>query len=102
SRTTLATGQAVYETAHDALRQLKERAASLWENKPDEVAFGGRVFSASGEGISPMTVKQLAARLTRTGGPVVGATVNAGGVGPGFAVTVVDLEVDPETGKNQV
>src|SRR5579883_1775657 len=102
SRTTLATGQAVYEAAHDALRQLKERVARLWEKKPDEVTFDGRVFRA-GEGISPMTVKESAPRLARTGGPVVGrATVNARGVGPAFAVTLVDLEVDPDTGKTQI
>src|SRR5271154_6174152 len=35
SRTTLATGQAVYEAAHDVVRQLKERAAKLWEKKPN-------------------------------------------------------------------
>jgi xanthine dehydrogenase molybdenum-binding subunit len=70
SRTTLATGQAVYEAAQDVVRQLKERAAKLWEKKPNEVTFDGRVFSAEGEGISPVTVKQLAPRLARTGGPV--------------------------------
>jgi CO/xanthine dehydrogenase Mo-binding subunit len=103
SRTTLATGQAVYEAAHDALHQLKERAARLWERKLEEVAFDGRVFSVSGEGISPMTVTQLAPRLARTGGPVVGrATVNARGVGPAFAVTLIDIEVDQDTGKTQV
>jgi len=103
SRTTLATGQAVYEAAHDALLQLKQRAARLWEKKPEEVTFDGRVFSANGEGISPITVKQLGPRLARTGGPVVGrATVNARGVGPAFAVTLVDIEVDPDTGKSQV
>jgi len=103
SRTTLATGQAVYEAAQDALRQLKERAARLWEKKPEEVAFDGRVFSANGQGISPLTVKQVAPRLARTGGPVVGrATVNARGVGPAFAVTLVDVEIDPDTGKSQV
>lgn len=103
SRTTLATGQAVYEAAHDALRQLKERAAKLWEKKPEEVTFDGRVFTAAGEGISPLTLNQLAPRLARTGGPVVGrATVNQRGVGPGFAVTLVDIEVDPDTGKSQI
>jgi xanthine dehydrogenase molybdenum-binding subunit len=103
SRTTLATGLAVYEAAQDALRQLKERAARLWEKTPEEVVFDGGVFSATGQGITPMTVKQLAARLARTGGPVVGrATVNARGVGPAFAVTLVDLEVDPDTGKTQI
>ena len=46
SRTTLATGQAVYEAAQDALRQLKERAAKLWEKKPEDVAFVDGRFSA--------------------------------------------------------
>ncbi|MGA2409589.1 MAG: xanthine dehydrogenase family protein molybdopterin-binding subunit [Candidatus Binataceae bacterium] len=103
SRTTLATGQAVYEAAQDALRQLKERAAKTWDKKPNEVTFDGRVFSAEGEGIKPMTVRQLAPRLARTGGPVIGrATVNARNVGPSFAVTLVDVEVDPDTGKTQI
>ena len=50
-----------------------------------------------------MTLKQLAARLARTGGPVIGrATVNARNVGPSFAVMLTDVEVDPDTGKVQV
>jgi len=50
-----------------------------------------------------MSVRQLGSRLARTGGPVVGrATINARGVGPAFAVTLVDLEVDPDTGKPQI
>jgi xanthine dehydrogenase molybdenum-binding subunit len=100
SRITLATGAAVIQAAQDALRQLKERAARFWEKKPEEVEFKDGIFSAQGEGISPLTVKQLAARLARTGGPITGrATVNARGVGPAFAACVVDVEVDPDTGK---
>jgi CO/xanthine dehydrogenase Mo-binding subunit len=103
SRITLATGMAVFQAAEDALRQLKERAARFWEKQPEEIDFNEGMFSAKGEGISPMTVKQLAARLARTGGPVTGrATVNARGVGPAFAVCLVDVEVDPDTGKLQV
>jgi xanthine dehydrogenase molybdenum-binding subunit len=103
SRTTLSTGQAVLEAAQDALRQLKERAGKLFEKKASEVTFADGVFSAEGEGITPLTVKQLAGRLARTGGPVVGrATINSRNVGPSFAVTLVDLEVDPDTGKVQV
>jgi xanthine dehydrogenase molybdenum-binding subunit len=103
SRITLATGAAVFHAAEDALRQLKERAARLWEKKPEEVEFAGGIFSAKGEGITPLTVKQLAPRLSRTGGPITGrATVNARGVGPAFAVCLVDLEVDRETGKVQI
>ncbi len=44
SRTTLATGQAVYEAAHDVVRQLKQRAAILWEKKPEEVEFDDGTF----------------------------------------------------------
>ncbi len=56
-----------------------------------------------GNGVPPMSIKQLAPRLARTGGPITGrASVNARGVGPGFATTVVDVEVDPDTGKVQV
>ena len=39
SRVTFATGTAVYEAAQDAVRQLKERAAKLWEIKPEDVEF---------------------------------------------------------------
>jgi xanthine dehydrogenase molybdenum-binding subunit len=103
SRTTLASGQAVYEAAHDVIRQMKARAAILWEKKPEDVEFADGKFSAQGEGIAPMTVAQLARKLARTGGPVSGrASINARNVGPGFAVTMVDLEVDPDTGKVRV
>ena len=101
SRTAFATGWAVYDAAHDALRQLKERVAKTWEKKPEEVVFADGLFSpASGNGVKPMTLKQLAPRLARTGGPIIGrATVNARGVGPSFATTLIDVEVDPDTGK---
>jgi len=85
------------------VRQLKERAAKVWEKRPEEVTFENGVLSAKGEGITPMTVKEIAGRLARTGGPVTGrATVNARSVGPSFATTCVDLEVDPDTGKVQI
>jgi CO/xanthine dehydrogenase Mo-binding subunit len=103
SRVTFATGMAVYEAARDAVRQLIERAAKVWEKKPDEVEFRDGMLHAKGNGVPPMSIKQLAPRFPRTGGPITGrASVNARGVGPGFATTVVDVEVDPDTGKVQV
>jgi CO/xanthine dehydrogenase Mo-binding subunit len=105
SRTAFTTGWAVYEAAHDALRQLKERAAKTWEKKPEEVVFENGKFSPAqpDEKAKPMTLKQVAGRLARTGGPIIGrATVSARGVGPGFATTLIDVEVDPDTGKVQV
>src|ERR1700730_6338172 len=99
SRTAFATGWAVYDAATDAVRQLKERAAKIWEKKPEEVAFeNGRFVPASGNGVKPMTLKELAPRLARTGGPIIGrAAVNARGVGPSFVTTLIDVEVDPDT-----
>jgi xanthine dehydrogenase molybdenum-binding subunit len=106
SRIALATGMAVHEASLDALRQLKERAAKVWEKKPDEVQFQQGVFSARGNGVPPMTLKQLAGRLARTGGPITGrATLNAGAIGAvgnAFTTVCVDVEVDPETGKVQI
>lgn len=47
-----------------------------------------------------MTLKQLAGRPARAGGPVTGrASMNPRGVGPAFTTHVVDVEVDAETGK---
>jgi len=103
SRVTFATGMAVYEAAKDAERQLIERAAKVWEKKPDEVEFRAGMLHAKGGGVPPLSIKQLAPRFARTGGPITGrASVSARGVGPGFATSVVDVEVDPDTGKVQV
>jgi xanthine dehydrogenase molybdenum-binding subunit len=103
SRSTLATGMAVFEAAHEALSQLRERAAKLWDKKPEDVEFNAGMFNAKGDSAPPISLKQLAGRLARTGGPVVGrGSVNAGAVGAvgnAFATVCVDVEVDPETGK---
>jgi CO/xanthine dehydrogenase Mo-binding subunit len=100
SRVTFATGYAVYEAAQDAVNQLKQRAATLWKVKPEEVVFQDGVVSRTTNGQESMTLKELAAKLPRAGGPVGGrASVNPRGVGPAFATHVVDVAVDPETGK---
>jgi xanthine dehydrogenase molybdenum-binding subunit len=103
SRVTFATGMAVYEAAQDAARQLRERAAKIWEKKPDEVELRDGSLCAKGNGVPPMSIKEVATRLARTGGPITGrANVNARGVGPGFATTCIDVELDPDTGKVQI
>ena len=53
SRVTFATGMAVYEAAKDAERQLIERAAKVWEKKPDEVEFRDGKLHAKGNGVPP-------------------------------------------------
>ncbi|MGE0825579.1 MAG: xanthine dehydrogenase family protein molybdopterin-binding subunit [Candidatus Binatia bacterium] len=100
SRVTFATGYAVYEAAQDAVNQLKTRAATLWKVQPEDVVYQDGIVSCTANGQESMPLKQLAGRLARAGGPVTGrASVNPRGVGPAFATHIVDVEVDPETGK---
>jgi len=104
SRVTMATGLAVYEAAQDVKRQLRERAAALWKVPVEEVSFtDGALVASSGEH-APLTLAALGTKLSRTGGPVVGrATVNAQkATGAAIAGTLVDVEVDVETGKVDV
>ncbi len=97
SRTTFATGWAAYEAAQDVIRQMKERAAKLWETEAAGVAAERGVFCSGGH---KMSFQDLAARLADTGGPVVGrGAVNPRGVGGSFSGCIADVEVDPETGK---
>lgn len=100
SRTTFATGWAVIETAKTLIEKLKERAAILWEVEKDTVQFESGVFSS---GDNKLTFKELAEKLDETGGSVVAsAAVQPSGNIPGFAVHIVDVEVDPDTGKVQI
>jgi CO/xanthine dehydrogenase Mo-binding subunit len=100
SRVTFATGYAVYEAAQDAVNMLKQRAATLWKVKPEEVIYQDGVVSCTTNGHESVTLKELAGKFPRAGGPVTGrASVKPLGVGPAFTTHVVDDEVDPETGK---
>lgn len=97
SRTTFATGWAVYELGCDLLQQLTGRAAKLWEMAPEKVKYEAGVFWANGKS---MTFKELAGQLDDTGSPVMASvSVRPGGSGPAASSQIVDVEVDPETGK---
>ena len=100
SRTAFATGWATYEAAHNVVGQMKERAALIWETTADQVEFSDGEFRHSANTEQSLTFKQLAARLLDTGGPIIGsATVSPKGVGASLSTHIVDVEVDPETGK---
>ena len=100
SRTAFATGYAAYEAAQDVKGQMIERAAKLWEVDADAVQFADGVFSTVNGTEQELDFKGLAARLDETGGPVVGrGTADPNQPGPSIGVHVVDVEVDPDTGK---
>jgi len=97
SRVTFATGLAAYECGLDLIRQMRDRAAQLWECPADSVKFADGVFSANGKSLG---FKELAAKLHQAGGPIVGrASVDPAGPTNAFGVHIADVEVDPDTGK---
>jgi xanthine dehydrogenase molybdenum-binding subunit len=103
SSATFKTGWACYEAATDVKRQMTERAAKIWEVAPEDVEYAAGTLTYSKNPELRMTFKELARRLNATGGPIVGrANVAPRGAGPGFAVHIVDVEVDPETGKTEI
>ena len=94
------TGWASYEAAQEIKRQMIERAAMIWDISSDDVEYKDGVISHKSEPELRFTFKELAARLNGTGGPIAGrANVDPRGVGGAFAVHIVDVEVDPDTGK---
>lgn len=100
SRVTFATGWAAYELGQKLNAQLCERAARLWEVPPQQVSCARGVFTC---GEKQLIFKELAARLDETGSPVTAsASVRAENWGAAFALHIVDLAVDVETGKVQL
>jgi CO/xanthine dehydrogenase Mo-binding subunit len=100
SRVTFATGYAAYEAAQDIKRQLVARAARLWEVEAEQVVYQDGALVCTADGSKRLSFKEMAAKLAHTGGAVIGrATVEPTGVGGGFATHIVDVEVDPDTGK---
>ncbi|ETW94265.1 MAG: oxidoreductase [Candidatus Entotheonella factor] len=108
SRTTFATGYAAHDAALDVIAQMKGRCAGRWNSDEapvtaDDVDYSGGTFINKKNAEQTMTFKEVAATLARTGGPLTGsATVQPRGVGGAFATHVVDVEVDPDTGKVQI
>ena len=100
SGVTFKMGTACYEAAQDIRGQIIERAARIWEVEAEDVEYDRGVISHKRDTELRTTFKDLARRLNATGGPIVGrATVNPGSVGNTFGLHIVDVEVDPETGK---
>jgi xanthine dehydrogenase molybdenum-binding subunit len=100
SRVTFATGYAAYEAAQDIKRQMIERAAQIWKVKPKDVIYEAGNLRSKKDPAKQFTFKELAGQLHATGGTIVGrASVDPPNPGGAFATHIVDVEVDPDTGK---
>ena len=104
SRTTYDTTLAIYNAAQQVRREMARRAALLWEVEPEQVEVADGQFGArKPDGRVSLSFGELAGKLMATGGPVIcSATNDNNAVGPIFGANIIDVEVDPETGKVQV
>lgn len=100
SRVTFATGLAVCKAGLEIEKQMKARAAVLWNVSLDQIKVENGVYSAKDRSVS---FKDLAAELSVHGDPIVVSTsVSPEGSTNAFCVHIVDLEVDRETGKTTI
>ncbi len=103
SRVTFATGWAAYEASQDVKRQMITRAATIWDIDADSIEMEKGVIQSKTDSDLKMTFRELAAQLNGTGGPIMGrGTVDPSGEGGAFCANIVDVEVDPDTGKVDV
>jgi CO/xanthine dehydrogenase Mo-binding subunit len=103
SRTSFATGLAAIEAAEDVKQQMIARAASIWDTSKDNVEYADGIIRHRSDPELRMTFKEVARQLPSTGGAITGrSNVDPIGEGNGYAVHLVDLEVDPETGKVEI
>ena len=106
SRVAFASGWAAIEAAEDVKRQMAERAAKIWDTPVEEVEYVNGGVSHRSDPELRMSFKELAGQFIEAmsqGGSIIGrASVDPRGAGNAFATHIVDVEVDPETGKVDV
>ncbi|MBT7538097.1 MAG: xanthine dehydrogenase family protein molybdopterin-binding subunit, partial [Gammaproteobacteria bacterium] len=106
SRGTFSSGMATIFAARKAIDVLKERAAKMWQIPVEAVTWEDGSAHAVGnehDNLSPLTLKDIAKKAGNTGGPIAGHhEATADGAGVSFASHIVDVEVDPETGKTTI
>ena len=93
SRVTFASGLATIHAARDAIGKLCARAARMWGIPPEAVVWEdghARPAGANAGQHEPLSLAEIAASASKTGGPIAGVS---------FATHMVDAEVDPDTGK---
>lgn len=101
SRTAFGGGIAAHATGLALIEEMKNRAAKVWDVPAEEISFADGVFSYKDDEEKRADFKKLAGQIGGTGGSVVChvSTSPDGSGGGAFATHLVDVEVDPETGK---
>jgi CO/xanthine dehydrogenase Mo-binding subunit len=97
SRTTFATGWAVYELGHKLIGEMVNRAADYWDVKSEDIRYEEGCLYC---GEKSLSMRELGSMMDSVGGPISASiSLLAEKWAPTFATHIVDVEVDPETGK---
>ena len=100
SRVTFATGWAAYNAGQAIRSQLIEQAAEVWKVDKDQVSLADGEISTTNGDSRTTTIKELAADLSQKGIDIgTRQTVTPQNHGGAYATHIVDVELDPETGK---
>jgi CO/xanthine dehydrogenase Mo-binding subunit len=106
SRVTFAVGLATIKAAQAAKAEMCRRAALVWGIDEEAVEWEDGAARPAGPNAGkfpPMTIKEIAAVASNTGGPIAGHhEVTAEGAGVSFATHMVDVELDPDTGSTKI
>ena len=106
SRVTFSAGMAVTKVTELVKQTLRERAAKIWDIDVEAVVWedgNARPAGSNAGEFEPLSLADLAAKATATGGPINGqVSINAQGAAPAFATHICDVEVDPETGRVEI
>ncbi|NOG71419.1 xanthine dehydrogenase family protein molybdopterin-binding subunit [Roseicella sp. DB1501] len=102
SRVLFASAMVVTQSTEKVIASLRERAAKIWKIDPEAVAWEdgeARPVSDNAGRFPPLSLAELAARATETGGPIgAGVQLNTTGAEGGFATHLCDVEVDVDLG----
>ncbi|MBX3443744.1 MAG: xanthine dehydrogenase family protein molybdopterin-binding subunit [Planctomyces sp.] len=101
SRVTHTTGAAAHMAGLKIRDLMRERAAVIWECDPAAVRYeDGTILGPGGEKLS---FQELAAKSLHNGEPIAAtASISMDTCGGSFGAHVVDVEVDPDTGKVEI
>ncbi len=96
SSVTFKLGITIYEAGMKLREMMAAGLAEHWEVDTSTITYENGVFSSNGYS---MTFKEAAKELNHQGPLMASVAKTPKGAGPGFATHIVDVEVDPETGK---
>jgi len=89
-------GITTHKVGLQIIEEMTTRLAEHWETGADKISYADATFSANGDS---MGFKEAAATLSKMGPIMASYAENTSGAGPAFGTHIVDVEVDPETGK---